>query len=260
MKTKASVIETVVSSGNVNSGNAAEIAGVSGGFAIVVLRPLWECRFSSMRLTPVANSIVEEELGLPATVPFDEVQYHDDTLSESAAERLAGRALEADPFESWFWRPSFYVGGDFDSLRVAGLAVQLQQPGGLGIAAEASHWRESWPGGTDHLWLGDANLLFEAVATERFRFRLGAGLNWLQDSWGGDSGMNLTAAADYRITPGWIVSGEADFGNLGASDLLHWKLLSSLAIRRAELYLGYDRYQIGTASLGAVISGVRWSF
>lgn len=172
--------------------------------------------------------------------------------------------IAAPTFESYFsrWggRVTAFYGNEFDDLSHGSLAVLFQSPGFLGLDASVSMFRESAGTFRDHLWVGDVNVVYEAINTDDFRARLGVGINWLGDYYGGDAGANLTFGIDWQIHPDWVVTGETDFGNLGDTDLLHAQLSIGRQFENAEWSTGYDYYDIGGATIGGVFTGLRFRF
>ena len=161
-------------------------------------------------------------------------------------------------FEDWGVRVSPWFGAGVDDISQANLSLLFQEPGSLGLDIQVRNVREK--GYSDHLWLGDVNLVFEPIVTESLRMRLGLGLNWLADAYGSDAGFNLTAGFDARLAPRIILGGEVDFGNLGASDYLHTQLSIGYEIGNTELMLGYDHTAIGDIDLDSPFVGLRFRF
>ena len=159
----------------------------------------------------------------------------------------------------WFSRLTVQGGSDFDGLGQGGIGLLLQPTNSLGLEAAATLFRESGTAFRDHLWLGDVNLLFEPVSGD-VRLRLGIGLNWLGDAYGGEAGFNLTAGTDIRLSNRWLLTGEIDYGTLGDSDLFHSQVTLGATFGNRELFAGYNYYDIGGAELDGVIFGLRFRF
>ena len=166
-------------------------------------------------------------------------------VEESAVVVPCASPIVLDEFETWSARGSLTIGSDFDDLTQGSLALLFQEPGGLGLDIGATTLRESGMNWRDHLWLGDVNLVIEAANSSYSRLRIGAGVNWLADSYGGDAGFNLTAGIDLKLTDRLILSAEGDIGTLGDSDYWHGRVNFARRIGNAEWLVGFDHYDIG---------------
>jgi opacity protein-like surface antigen len=158
---------------------------------------------------------------------------------------------------SKFWA---VVGSDFDGITAGGLGLLLQAPGSFGLDSSVMMLRESGVDYRDHLWLGDVNLVYEVLSRGDIRGRVGLGVNWLSDSWGAESGLNLTAGVDMRLTHRLTLSAEGDFGNLGDADFLHGRVNLARRFESCELMLGVDHYNFGGAEVNSVYTGVQLRF
>ncbi len=203
---------------------------------------------------------VVEPTPLILTEPFDET-YFDQGVSDSMAlsQSPLGPTWEND-FETWSGRLSSTYGYDFEEITQGYFGLLLQSPGGFGLDTSVMMFREN--GGTfrDHLRMGDVNLVYEVVNSGDFRARMGVGINWLGDQYGGESGFNLTTGFDWQLSPEWVLTGETDLGNLGDSDLFRGELSIGRQIGNAEWATGYRHADIGGTSLGSVFTGFRFRF
>lgn len=163
-------------------------------------------------------------------------------------------------FSNWHGRISAFYGYDFDDLWHGSFAALFQAPGWLGLDTSVTMFRESGSTFRDHLWLGDVNLVYEAINTNYFRGRVGVGVNWLGDYYGGDAGANLTFGLDWQVNPNWVITGETDFGSLGDTDLFHAQISLGRQFERAEWTTGYNYYDIGGTAIGGVFTGLRFRF
>lgn len=173
-------------------------------------------------------------------------------------ESAIGDEVFVSEFANWGARVTAWYGGGVDDISQGNLSFLFQSPGSLGLDGNVRTVREK--GFSDHLWLGDLNVVYEPVLTDDFRFRIGAGFNWLADSWGSDFGFNLTAGFDSQLSERWILGGEVDLGNLGSSDYLHAQLSLAYQLQRAELVVGFDHTNIGSIDLNSPFAGVRFRF
>ena len=165
-----------------------------------------------------------------------------------------------DWFTSWFMRGSAIAGGGQDDMTLAGVSLLAQVPGAIGLDLGVKTWRENSTTYRDHLWIGDANVVYEFANHQDLRARLGVGVNWLNDQWGSESGLNLTAGVDIRLTERLLLALEGDVGTLGASDFLHSQISLSRRFEKSELVLGYDYYDIGGVELQGVFGGLQFRF
>ncbi len=154
------------------------------------------------------------------------------------------------------------VGGtDFDDIAFGSFGLLLQIPGGLGVDTSVKMLRESGMTFRDHLFLGDVNFVYEPLATDNFRMRIGVGINWLGDSYGGDAGFNMTSGFDLRLTDRILATGEIDFGSIGDTDITHAQISLGRAIsQNTEWTVGYDNLDIGGATIGSAFTGLRFHF
>ena len=150
---------------------------------------------------------------------------------------------------------------DFDSISRIGTRILFDTTIRLGIDSEVNYWRESLGSGLhDDFWTGDANLVFRFAQSERIQMRTGLGMNWIADDVGSDFGFNFTYQGDFLPREPWIISAEVDLGRLGDERLIHGRVTTGLQWRRAEVFIGYDYYEVGQTELRGFVSGVRLWF
>ena len=161
----------------------------------------------------------------------------------------------------WGLRLTAVGATDFDQITQGNFGLLLQVPKGIGLDTSVTLLRESGQGFRDNLYFGDVNFVFEPIYSEYFRFRIGVGVNWLGDSFGGDSGINFTAGFDCRLSERTIATGEIDFGTIGQTDITHAQISLGRAIsQRTEWTVGYDRLEIGGTDINSVFTGLRFRF
>lgn len=161
-------------------------------------------------------------------------------------------------FGLWSRRLSATFGTDFDGIGQGSFGLLLQTPYGLGLDTSVNMLRESGADFRDHLWIGDFNVVYEAINTGDFRARMGVGLNWLSDHYGGEVGANLTVGLDWQLSSNWILTGESDFGSLGDADLFRGEISLGKSFGNAEWSTGYRHTNMGGVSLGSVFTGFRF--
>ena len=150
---------------------------------------------------------------------------------------------------------------DFDSISRIGTRILFDTTTRFGIDSEVNYWRESLGGGQhDDHWTGDANLVFRFAQSERIQMRTGLGVNWLADEVGSDFGFNFTYQGDFFPAEPWIISAEVDLGSLGDETLVHARITTGLQWHRAEVFIGYDYFEVDQTELSGLVSGVRLWF
>ncbi len=161
----------------------------------------------------------------------------------------------------WSGRFQVEYGGDFADMTAWNGALLLETTSRFGIDSSAHYFAQQLPtGATDHLWLGDTNLLFRFAQSPNLEMRTGVGFNWLADNAGSDFGFNFTYGGDwYPIRP-LIVSSELDWGEIGHASLFHARVTAGVQWHRAEVYAGYEYLDVGNAQFDNWIAGCRFWF
>jgi hypothetical protein len=148
-----------------------------------------------------------------------------------------------------------------DDLSQFGFDFLANATAGFGIDTDVRMLREHGVGFRDHLWLGDVNIVYELFPSEYVRPRVGVGVNWLADNYGGEAGLNLTVGADVQLLSRLTLTGEADFGTLGDSDFFHANATVGLQqSENVEWYAGYDYLDIGGVQIESLVGGLRFRF
>jgi hypothetical protein len=161
----------------------------------------------------------------------------------------------------WGIRLTAVGGTDFDDIAFGSFGLLLQNPSGLGVDTSVKMIRESGMDFRDHLYIGDVNVVYEPIATQNFRVRVGVGINWLGDSYSGDAGFNMTSGFDLRLTDQILATGEVDFGSIGDADITHARLgLGRLVSQNTEWVVGYDHLNIGGVTIGSAFTGLQFRF
>ena len=199
----------------------------------------------------------------PQPVYESVIEPVDQALAVIAPQTAIGETyFENVPDFDWAARLSALGGTDFADITQGSLGLLIQPRGGLGIDTSVTMFRESGMNFRDHLYLGDVNLTFEpALASDQIRMRIGAGVNWLGDSFGGDAGFNMTGGLDWKLSERWLVTGEIDFGTIGDTDLIHAQVSLGRALsKQTELTFGYNYHDIGGVTIGSAFTGLRFRF
>ena len=148
-----------------------------------------------------------------------------------------------------------------DNVDRLGGRLQLDSDLRVGIDTESNYWLGSRAGGgTDHLWTGDANLVFRFAESEHIQFRTGVGVNWLADQTRPEAGFNFTYGFGWFPVRPWTVSSVIDCGTLGHGSLFHNRSTAGLMLGPCELFAGYDYFQLSSFHSQGPVAGVGWRF
>lgn len=165
------------------------------------------------------------------------------------------------PLKSWSARVRLESGTDFAGLDRRAIQFLWEGAQGWGVDFQWNSLTEELHSHVqDALHLGQANLLYRIADSEYTQCRIGAGINWLGDSFGVDPGINFTFNADLFPIKPFIVSTDIDFGTLGDSEMFHSAVTVGVAIRRLEIFGGYDYCNVGGTELRGPMIGLRCWF
>ena len=161
----------------------------------------------------------------------------------------------------WNLRLGLEYGSDTDDLSQFGFDFLANKTGGFGVETSLRMHRERAHDFRDHLWIGDVNLVYELFPSERIRPRVGIGVNWLADNYGGEAGLNLTLGVDLTLWERMKVTGELDHGTLGEADFSHSRATVGYALtEQVEWFAGYDHLEIGGFEIDGILTGMRFRF
>lgn len=162
------------------------------------------------------------------------------------------------PRKWWSGQVTFELGDAGGQVDRAGVGFLLEESNGFGVDFDLDSFSESLPaGGHDELHLGQVNFLYRVLETEQALVRVGLGVNWMNDQYATDGGLNFTARADLFPRRPWVVSTELDLGTLGDAQTTHAAVTTGVALGHAELYGGYDYRRIGDTQLKGPMLGLR---
>ncbi len=237
----------------------------SFSFGSVWLSPPEPVHVVHHHVAPVESSTVILAAPQPAheSVVEPTLHAHTPTPSPPSTQATVGETyFQHSPDFDWVARLSALGGTDFADIDHGSLGLLIQPRGGLGIDTSVTMLRESSINVRDHLYLGDVNLTYEPVlASDRFRMRIGAGVNWLSDAYGSDVGFNMTGGLDWKLSARWLMTGEVDFGTIGDTDLTHAQVSLGRALsQQTELTFGYNYHDIGGVTIGSAFTGLRFRF
>lgn len=229
------------------------------------------------RKTSFTDALISAAISAPTRKEVHVVHHHVDAVAPAqdlppASLAIEDAALAGDPIQiddsigrgdwlNWSVRYSAIGGTDFDDIGLGAFSLLLQFPHGPGIDASINVLHESGTNFSDTLVLGDVNLVFEKITTHWLRLRFGFGLNWLGDSFGGETGFNLTGGFDCKLGQRWTLTGEIDLGTIGDTGLLHTQISLGRKINESlEWTLGHDFNNIGGTSIGNAFTGLRFRY
>lgn len=147
-----------------------------------------------------------------------------------------------------------------DNIDRYGGRLVLESASRFGIDTESNYWVEPGSTGTNHLWTGDANLVFRFAESERVQFRAGVGVNWLADHGAAEAGFNFTYGFDWFPRKPWTVSTVFDIGRVGGGSLFHNRTTAGVMLGPVEAFAGYDFFQIGSINFQGPVAGLGWRF
>lgn len=205
--------------------------------------------------------------GLDIDYTFDEEMFVDPRvyfLPHPYHESMSGYAQQTDDIiahpGNFSSQTRFAFGSDFDDLSWYTLKGSLESSTTRwGLDAEWTLFHEEFSsGGSDQAHLGDVNLTWRRVQSDRWMFRWGIGTVWYHDSANTELGINGTAKLDWFPREPWIVSAEYDIGKLGSASTQHVSLGIGAVWRHAELFTAYDFRQFDDAEIAGPVFGIRF--
>ena len=155
----------------------------------------------------------------------------------------------------------FQYGEDFGDLMTLSSHFLIQGTHRWGLDAGFDYRREKLtPTSHDQLWTGTINIVNRFAQSENVQMYLGVGANFLDDSDDTNWGVNVTYGGDWMVDGPWIMSLDLDVGRVGHASLSHLRWTIGVAVRRYELYIGFDHYQAGGTELDQMVTGIRLWF
>ena len=202
--------------------------------------------------------------GLPHMLAGDEfgkAAYFPDAPYDYGPGYLAIEPITPEQFHTWGGHFRAEYANDFDDLSRIGGRLILEHTLRVGIDAEWNYWQETFSNGThDQLTTGDVNFVYRFAQNEHIAMRSGIGFNWLDDRRDTNYGFNFTYGLDYFPCEPWIISADIDYGTLGARTLFHGRVTAGIIFHHAEVYVGYDYYDVGEVALNGLVAGVGFWF
>jgi hypothetical protein len=168
--------------------------------------------------------------------------------------------IPLEPFP-WSTRVRGEYGESFDDTSFVAGHLLLETTSRFGGDLDVNYrWETTGAGARDTLWTGDMNLLYRFAQSEHWQFRAGGGVNWIADPVGDDWGYNFTYSCDWFPHAPWVLSAELDWGEVGHAHLVHVRATIGCQFHGAEIYAGYDYFDLGPIPLGGMVGGVQFWF
>jgi hypothetical protein len=157
------------------------------------------------------------------------------------------------------------IGNDFDDISSGSFGLLFQAKRGLGLQLSLGTLRESGADFRDHLWLGDANLVYQFVNRSNFKASVGGGLNWLSTTstygdWNADAGVNLKFKADLRLTERLTASADSNWGTIGQADYTRTRVSLNRRFDSVDLLIGAEHLSIGGTEINSAFTGFQLRF
>lgn len=199
---------------------------------------------------------------VPMSIAGDKWDRHGVFPSQPYADAVGYLMFAPDilPDERYDWSlmSEFNFASNLDDVSRFGSRFLFESSYRWGFDAEVNRWQEDGGATTDHLWLGDANLVLRFAQSPHMRWRVGAGVNWLADTAGTDFGFNFTYGGDFFPAEPWVITGTIDWGTLGHATLFHAQATAGAMFRGVETFVGVDALRIDVAHLNTFLVGVRF--
>ena len=194
----------------------------------------------------------------PADLPGGPDAYA--TLAERLDDRTAWLRTGLFPprLRRWSARLSAEYASELDDLERVGGRLLINTSSRFGLDTQMSYLEERLPDGRrDRLWLGDGNLIFRFAQSDWSEWRIGLGMNWLDDRERADYGFNFTYGVDFFSQRPWVISLDIDWGTLGRTGLFRGRATAGVVVWGMETYLGYEYLDIGRTQCNNLLAGVR---
>ena len=213
----------------------------------------------------LALTVITSPLTVPAALIGDDYDHVTPFPDYPYADGLPGSLLINGEFKGKKQTltgnlQTFAIPGSSDLDRFGGRLL-LENSDRIGIDTETDYWLQTHRhGGPDHAWNGDFNVVYRFAESEHMQWRAGIGFNWLADQIQPEFGVNFTYGFDWFPVRPWTISSVIDCGTLGGSTLFHNRSSVGVMLGPAELFAGYDYFQLGTANFHGPVAGVGYRF
>lgn len=146
---------------------------------------------------------------------------------------------------------------NLDDLQSVTGRILWEHQSRFGVDGEVRYLQEEGDFLDDDLAIGDLNLVYRFVQSERVVMRSGVGVNWLVDENDADVGFNFTYGGDVFPVKPLVLSSEIDWGSLGDAEVFQWRGTVGAVWDHIEVYAGYRYYELEGVPLDGVIIGLR---
>lgn len=209
-------------------------------------------------------NVITAPWGLPFMLSGDDLgraAFFPDAPYDNGVGYLAIEPVVPEQYHCWGGHFRAEYADDFDDLSRIGGRLIVEHTLRVGFDAEWNYWQENLGGG-GHDWLhtGDANLVYRFAQNEHIAMRSGVGVCWLDDQQETNYGFNFTYGLDFFPCKPWILSADIDWGTLGGRSLFHGRATAGVIVGHAEVYVGYDYYDVGDVALNGLVAGVGFWF
>ena len=192
-------------------------------------------------------------------------------FDEPGSDRFTGYNETYDTtFEhtDWFCRSTDFIssaraqleyGTDFNDMQTVGTRIQVdfaRLRSTLDISWN-NYYEQLATDNTDHLAIGDANLVVRFSQSERTVWRSGLGINWINDR-RDDIGFNFTYGFDLLPKDPWVWSSEIDLGTLGDANLFRARTTLGAQWHDGEIYTGFEYLDVADAQIPTMLFGARY--
>lgn len=207
--------------------------------------------------------VVQEPIFIQESVLVHEPIFADESIA------MGGQDYVSPVGARWFQDTNSKLwatfGTDFDDITSGNLGVLFQAKRSIGLQVSLGTLRESGADFRDHLWLGDANLVYQFINRPNFKASVGGGLNWLatnsgNNNWNADAGLNLKFTADLKLTKRLTVSADSNWGTLGQADYTRTRVSLNRRFESVDVLIGAEHLAIGGTEINSMFTGVQLRF
>jgi hypothetical protein len=188
---------------------------------------------------------------------FSDYPYSDST--EGYMTGLSGDITE--PLKKTAVRLSVEDGYDFEGINSLNMDLLVSTTSRVGFESGISYLTEKTDDFTyDSLFLGDINVIWRFVQSERLQMRTGIGVRFMNDSEGHDTGFNFTYGADFYPQKPLVISASIDYGKLGSANVSHGRCSLGWIAKGWEVYGGYSALKVEDIKVHGPVAGLRYWF
>lgn len=158
-------------------------------------------------------------------------------------------------------RAAAEAGTDFSGVNRLGLSFLVDTMTRFGIGGSVQFFEEDKRAlETDRLVIGDINALFRFAQSQRWQYRAGIGMRFMDDRKQTDLGFNFVYGWEWFPKEPYTFSAQLEAGTLGNASVFRATGRMSLVWKHAEAYVGYDYLRIGSTDLQGPMIGLRLWF